>query len=52
MNYSLLLTRSVDFDEFARVLYPSYPDQLERPLVLSLIQILWDRGEPTATPST
>ena len=39
MNYSLLLTRSVDFDEFARVLYPSYPDELERPLVLSLIQI-------------
>ena len=46
MNYSLLLTRSVDFDEFALVLYPSYPDELERPLVLSLVQMLWDRGEP------
>jgi hypothetical protein len=46
MNYSLLLTRSIDFDEFAQVLYPSYPDELTRPLLLSLIQTLWDRGEP------
>ncbi len=46
MNYSLLLTRSVDFDAFASILYPSYPDELERPLLLSLIQNLWDRGEP------
>ena len=28
------------------VLYPSYPDELDRPLILSLIQMLWDRGEP------
>jgi hypothetical protein len=46
MNYSLLLTRSVDFDPFAQVLYPAYPDELTRPLLLSLIQTLWDRGEP------
>jgi hypothetical protein len=46
MNYSLLLTRSIDFDPFASVLYPSYPDELTRPLLLSLIQTLWDRGEP------
>src|SRR4029453_4658319 len=46
MNYSLLLTRSNDFDPFAAVLYPSYPDELIRPLLLSLIQNLWDRGEP------
>jgi hypothetical protein len=46
MNYSVLLPRSVDFDPFASVLYPSYPDETERPLVLDLIQMLWDRGEP------
>jgi hypothetical protein len=46
MNYSLLVTRSVDFDPFAAVLDQSYPDRLERPLLLSLIQTLWDRGEP------
>jgi hypothetical protein len=46
MNYSLLLTRSIDFDPFKALLYPSYPDEVERPLLLSMIQMLWDRGEP------
>ncbi len=46
MNYSLLLTRSVDFDDFAQILYPSYPDELQRAQILSMIQLLWDRGEP------
>jgi hypothetical protein len=46
MNYSLLVERSVDFDPFGAVLDGSYPDRLERPLLLSLIQTLWDRGEP------
>jgi hypothetical protein len=45
MNYSTLLRRSVDFAQYAQVLYPNYPNELERPLILSLIQILWDRGE-------
>jgi hypothetical protein len=46
MNYSVLLPRSVDFDPFAAVLYPSYPDETARPLILDLMQMLWDRGEP------
>ena len=46
MNYSVLLPRSVDFDEFAQVLYPFYPDETTRPLVLGLMQMLWDRSEP------
>ena len=45
MNYSLLLQRATPFDRFAAVLEPAYPDDLERQLVLSMIQILWDRGE-------
>ncbi len=45
MNYSLLLRRSKDFDSYAQILYRAYPDELERPLVLSLMQMLWDRGE-------
>jgi hypothetical protein len=45
MNYSTLLRKSVDFDQYAQVLYANYPNELERPLILSLIQILWDRGE-------
>ena len=46
MNYSTLLTRSVDFDTYAIGLYAAYQNQLERPLLFSLIQMLWDRGEP------
>lgn len=51
MNYSTLLRRSVDSDEYFKLetpirgLYINYPDQLERPLLLSLVQLLWDRGE-------
>lgn len=45
MNYSTLLDRSVDFDEYAQVMYAAYPDPRQRPLLLSLIQILWDRAE-------
>ena len=46
MNYSVLLNRSVDFDQYAQLAFePSYTDQLERPLVLSIVQMLWDRGE-------
>ncbi len=46
MNYSLLLARSVDFDAFAAILYPNYTDELARPLILSMVQMLWDRGDP------
>jgi len=46
MNYSVLLPRSVDFDLFAAILYPSYPDETARPLILDLMQMLWDRGDP------
>ncbi len=49
MNYSTLLRRSVDSDEYFRIpgigLYAHYPNELERPLLLSLVQLLWDRGE-------
>ncbi len=46
MNYSTLLTRSVDFDTYKAILYPTYPVEVERPSIFSLMQILWDRGEP------
>jgi hypothetical protein len=46
MNYSVLLPRSVDFDTFAGILYPNYPDEEARPLVFDMMQLLWDRGEP------
>lgn len=49
MNYSLLLRRSVDSDEYFKTdsigLYANYTELKERPVLLSLIQLLWDRGE-------
>jgi hypothetical protein len=47
-NYSLLIPRSVDFDEFEPVLAESYPDALTRRLGFGLAQMLWDRGEANA----
>jgi hypothetical protein len=46
MNYSTLLRRSVDFDTYSVVLAPAYPDLLTRPLLLSMVQMLWDRSDP------
>ncbi|MGB6426465.1 MAG: hypothetical protein WBF18_14390 [Solirubrobacterales bacterium] len=46
MNYSVLLPRSVDYEPFAQILEANYSDDLSHPLILSLIQMLWDRGEP------
>src|SRR3954447_15824835 len=49
MNYSTLLRRSSDSAQYFELpgagLYDNYPNQLERPLLLSLMQLLWDRGE-------
>jgi hypothetical protein len=58
MNYSTLLQRSTDFGtgkapdpanpdlpEYSYGLYTSYPNQLQRPMIFSLMQTLWDRAE-------
>jgi len=51
MNYSTLLQRSTDFALYAMFLYPAYPNELERPLIFSLIQMLWDRSDPNGYAS-
>ena len=45
MNYSMLLPRSVDFDTYEAVFIPAYENALERELLMSVIQMLWDSGE-------
>lgn len=45
MNYSTLLRRSVDFDQFFAILRLGYDDPYEIPLDIALIQMLWDRVE-------
>ena len=45
MNYSTLLPRSVDFDTYEAIFIPAYPSALDRTLLLSVIQMPWDRTE-------
>ena len=46
MNYSILLDRSVDFDEYLNLaLRPNYPQRYDRVVGVMLAQLLWDRGE-------
>jgi hypothetical protein len=45
MNYSTLLQRSIDFDVYQAILDPAYPDELDRMLAFSVVQMLWDRAE-------
>jgi hypothetical protein len=47
MNYGgVLLLRSTDFAAYALFLYASYTDKSLHPVILDLMQQLWDRGEP------
>jgi hypothetical protein len=47
MDYGgLLLQRSKDWPTYEKFIAAAYPDPSERPLLLDLIQQLWDRGEP------
>jgi hypothetical protein len=46
MNYSVLLTRSGAWDTYSSFFNPAYTNEVERPLALSLAQMLWDRAEP------
>ncbi|MFL5845353.1 MAG: hypothetical protein ACJ762_11715 [Solirubrobacteraceae bacterium] len=45
MNYSVLLNRSKDWDTYSAVFNPAYPAEADRPLVLDILQLMWDRGE-------
>lgn len=45
MNYSTLLRRSVDFDDFFLFLAFSYRDVYETALNMALLQMTWDRVE-------
>jgi hypothetical protein len=45
MNYSTLLQRSKDFDLYATIIEPAYPDEMEQAIGFAFIQMLWDRAE-------
>jgi hypothetical protein len=45
INFSVLLTRSSNWETYGAVFNPAYPREADRPLILALINLLWDRGE-------
>jgi hypothetical protein len=46
MDYGgMLLQRSTDFGAYKPFLYGSYPDESIHPLLLDIMQQIWDRGE-------
>ena len=45
MNYSVLLLRSKDWGLYSSIFNPAYPNEMDRPLVIDLLQLMWDRGE-------
>jgi hypothetical protein len=46
-SYNLLLNRSVDFDPYWAAIKGAYPNPLDVQLLLGLVQMQWDRAEPT-----
>ena len=46
INYSYLLDRSTDFAPFDGLMTSSYPNRLDRALLLAVAQVLWDRTDP------
>jgi hypothetical protein len=48
MNFSVLLPRSTQADPYFTLLEPAYPDELARPLIISMTELLWERGEANA----
>ena len=47
LPYSLLLDRSVDFDGFDVLLRLMYSNSIDRQLIVALVQMMWDKSEPT-----
>jgi hypothetical protein len=47
-NYSLLLSRSVDFDPFFEMLATSYPSPISQALLLTGIEQLWETTDPVS----
>jgi hypothetical protein len=43
---NLLVQRSTDFTPFGQILFASYTDKSMSPVILDVLQQLWDRGDP------
>lgn len=45
-NYSILLHRSVDFEDFFNFIRGNYPNTADQSIILATIQLLWDQADP------
>ena len=45
MDYSILLSRSVDFSQYFAILQKAYPDRITQEIGYGILQMLWDRIE-------
>lgn len=51
-NYSMLLDRSADWPQYRVILNGGYPDNLDDTLVISLMQMRWDKTEGSGIANT
>ena len=51
-NYSFLLDRSADWPKYRRILHAAYPDPLDDELLIGLMQMRWDKTEPSGIANT
>jgi hypothetical protein len=45
-EFSLMIERSVDFNEFGSLISATYPSRIGYQVGIALVQMLWDRGDP------
>jgi len=51
-NYSFLLDRSADWPKYRQILQGAYPDPLDDELLISIMQMRWDKTEPSGIAHT
>ena len=51
-NYSFLLDRSADWPKYQLILNGAYPDPLDDELLISIMQMRWDKTEPSGIAHT
>jgi hypothetical protein len=51
-NYSFLLDRSADWPKYRMILNGAYPDPLDDELLISVMQMRWDKTEPAGIANT
>jgi hypothetical protein len=48
MTYSILIPRSSNWQLYGALMRPAYPDSLQRALIMTMVQSIWDLGDPSS----